>query len=88
MAESTTEFSQMKPITTPRKLLKLAGREKGEKVKFLLSKAWNLIHEVDFDPESHQGRVIVNVSYLKEEDFQEGLNIFGHVITSVQNTLQ
>ena len=82
MAESTTVFSQMKPITTPRKLLKLAGREKGEKVKFLLSKAWNLIHEVDFDLESHTGQVIVNVSYLKEEDFEEGLNIFGHVMAS------
>lgn len=82
MAESTLEFSQMEPITTPKSLLKPVGPEKGEKVKFLLSKAWNLIHEVDFDPESHEGRVIVNVSYLKEEDFQEGLNIFDQVMAS------
>lgn len=82
MAESTIEFSQMKPITTSHKLLKPAGHEKGEKVKFLLSKAWNLIHEVDFDPESHEGQVIVNVSFLKKEDFEEGLNIFGRVMAS------
>ena len=82
MAESTVEFSEMEPITTPHDLLKTAGPEEGKKVKFLLSKAWNLIHEVDFDPESHEGRVIVNVSYLNEEDFEEGLNIFDQVMAS------
>src|SRR5690606_12127002 len=55
MAESTVEFSEMKSVTTPTNLLKNAGPEKGKKVKFLLSKAWNLIHKVDFDPEGHEG---------------------------------
>ena len=82
MAESTVEFSEMKSVTTPTNLLKNAGPEKGKKVKFLLSKAWNLIHKVDFDPEGHEGNVIVNVSYLNKEDFKEGLNIFDQVMTS------
>jgi len=82
MAESTVEFSEMKSVTTPNNLLKNAGPEKGKKVKFLLSKAWNLIHKVDFDPEGHEGNVIVNVSYLNKEDFEEGLNIFDQVMTS------
>ena len=82
MAESMVEFSEMESFTKPHDLLKNPGPEEGKKVKFLLSKAWNLIHEVDFDPESHEGRVIVNVSYLKKEDFEEGLNIFDQVMAS------
>lgn len=82
MAESMVEFSEMESLTISHDLLKNPGPEEGKKVKFLLSKAWNLIHEVDFDPESHEGRVIVNVSYLKKEDFEEGLNIFDQVMAS------
>lgn len=82
MAESTVEFSEMKSAATPTNLLKNTGPEKGKKVKFLLSKAWNLIHKVDFDPEGHEGNVIVNVSYLNKEDFEESLNIFDEVMNS------
>ncbi|NYB50980.1 MAG: DUF128 domain-containing protein [Methanobacteriaceae archaeon] len=80
MAENTIEFSEMKPISTPHNIIKQSELEEGEKVKFILSKAWNLIHKVDFDPETRQGQVIVNISYLKEEDLDEGLNIFDQVM--------
>ncbi len=82
MAENTVEFSEMERIITPKNVIKKAGAEQGEKVKFLLSKAWNLIHKVDFDPESIKGHVIVNVSYLKEDDLEEGLKIFDQVMAS------
>ena len=81
MAETTVEFSEMEQIATPKNVIK-KGAEQGEKVKFLLSKAWNLIHNVDFDPESVKGHVIVNVSYLKEEDMEDGLKIFDQVMAS------
>jgi HTH-type transcriptional regulator, global nitrogen regulator NrpRI len=82
MAENAVEFSEMERIVTPKNVIKKAGAEQGEKVKFLLSKAWNLIHNVDFDPESIEGHVIVNVSYLKEENLEEGLKIFDQVMAS------
>lgn len=82
MAETTVEFSEMEPVATPKNVIKKAGAEPGEKVKFLLSKAWNLIHKVDFDPESVKGHVIVNVSYLRDEDLEEGLKIFDQVMVS------
>ncbi|AUB61072.1 NrpR regulatory domains NRD1 and 2 [anaerobic digester metagenome] len=82
MAENIVEFSEMEPVTTPKNVIKKASSEPGEKVKFLLSKAWNLINNVDFDPETLKGQVIVNVSYLKNEDLDEGLKIFDQVMAS------
>ncbi|EKF87125.1 DUF128 domain-containing protein [Methanobacterium formicicum] len=82
MAENTVEFSEMERVANPKNVMKKAGAEQGEKVKFLLSKAWNLIHQVDFDPESLKGQVIVNVSYLKDEDLEEGLKIFDKIMAS------
>jgi hypothetical protein len=82
MAENIVEFSEMEPIATPKNVIKKASSQQGEKVKFLLSKAWNLINNVDFDPETVKGNVIVNVSYLKNEDLDEGLKIFDQVMAS------
>jgi repressor of nif and glnA expression len=82
MAEDTVEFSEMEPLLTPKSVLKKAGSEKGKKVKFLLSKAWNLIHQANFDLESQSGPVIVNISYLKEKDLEDALEIFDRVMAS------
>jgi HTH-type transcriptional regulator, global nitrogen regulator NrpRI len=82
MAENIVEFSEMEPIAEPKDLLKRAGPEEGKKVKFLLSKAWNLIHQVDFNLESQTGHVIVNISYLNQDDLDEGLKIFNQVMAS------
>ncbi len=82
LAENTVEFRDMESITTPQSILKTTGPETGEKVKFLLSKAWNLIYNVDFDLESHKGNVIVNISYVNQEDLEESLEIFKKVIDS------
>lgn len=82
MAENTVEFSEMDSLTTPQNIIKKGGGKSGKKVKFLLSKAWNLINEVDFDPETRQGKVIVNISYLKEENLEEGLKVFDRVMAS------
>jgi repressor of nif and glnA expression len=83
MAENTVEFSDMEPISQPKYIIKKVGPESShKKVEFLLSKAWNLIHKVDLDLESREGHVIVNISYLKKEDLEEGLNIFDRVMAS------
>jgi HTH-type transcriptional regulator, global nitrogen regulator NrpRI len=82
MAENIVEFSEMDSIVKPQELLKKVGPEEGKKVKFLLSKAWNLIHQVDFDLESQNGQVIVNISYLNQKDLDEGLKIFDQVMAS------
>jgi repressor of nif and glnA expression len=82
MAENMVEFSEMEPIAEPKHLLKKVGPEESKKVKFLLSKAWNLIHQVNFDLETHKGQVIVNISYLNQKDLDEGLKIFDQVMAS------
>ena len=82
MAENTVEFSEMESLTTPQNIIKKSGGKTGKKVKFLLSKAWNLINEVDFDPETQQGKVIVNISYLEEENLEESLKVFDQVMAS------
>ena len=82
LAENTVEFSTMKSITQPQPILKTTGPETTAKVKFFLSKAWNLIYKVDFDLETHQGKVITNISHVKTEDLEDALNIFSQVMNS------
>jgi HTH-type transcriptional regulator, global nitrogen regulator NrpRI len=82
MAENTIEFTEMNNITTPQPVLKRAGPETKEKVKFLLQKAWNLIYQVDFDLKTFTGKVITNISYLKKEDLDDALDIFNQVMSS------
>ena len=82
MAENLVEFSEMESITEPKDLLKKVGPDEGKHVKFLLSKAWNLIYQVDFDLSSQEGQVIVNISYLNQENLDEALNIFDRVMAS------
>ncbi|MEG3225316.1 MAG: hypothetical protein BME94_07330 [Methanobacteriales archaeon Met13] len=81
-AESTIEFAQMKPLTTVKPVLKSSSSNKPQKVKFLLSKAWNLIQKVDFDLKTHQGQVIANISYVDKENLDEALDIFDQVMVS------
>lgn len=59
------------PIT--KNILKASAKEKELKVSFLLSKAWNLIQNVDFDVETGEGSVITNLSYLKESDLEDSI---------------
>ncbi|MGZ4857242.1 MAG: DUF128 domain-containing protein [Methanobacteriaceae archaeon] len=82
LAENIVEFSEMEAIAEPKYMLKKVGPEEGKKVKFLLSKAWNLIHQVDFNLETQKGQVIVNISYLNQKDLDEGLKIFDQVMAS------
>src|SRR5690606_30027459 len=82
MAENTVKFSDMKHITTHESILKPVKSGSHEKVKFLLSKAWNLIYKVDFDLESLKGQVITNISFVNKEDLDESLDLFGKFMES------
>lgn len=81
LAEKTLEFSTMKRIIKPKPVLKTTITGTMEKVKFLLSKAWNLIYMVDFDLESHQGQVITNISHVNKEDLDDALDIFSQMMS-------
>jgi len=72
----------MKRIVKPKPLLQTTGPEPHEKVKFLLSKAWNLIYKVDLDLETLTGNVITNISYVKNEDLDDALAAFDSVMGS------
>ncbi len=82
LAEKTVEFSTMDRIISPKPVLKTAKHDDGkEKVKFLLSRAWNLINMVDFDPETHEGQVITNISHVNKEDLEDALDVFTEVMS-------
>ncbi|MGZ7043119.1 MAG: NrpR regulatory domain-containing protein [Methanobacterium sp.] len=82
LAENIMEFKDMDKLTSTKRVLKTTGPETSTKVKFLLSKAWNLIYNVDLDLESHKGNVIVNISYLNNDNLEEALEIVNKVFRS------
>lgn len=79
LAENIMEFGDMEKLVPSKPALKTSKTETGEKVKFLLSKAWNLIYNVDFDVETQKGNVIVNVSYVNNDDLDDALEIINRV---------
>ncbi len=79
LAENTIEFKDMERITPVNPVLKTNTVETREKVKFLLSKAWNLLYDVDLDIETLKGNVIVNVSYVNNDDLDDALEIINKV---------
>ena len=82
LAENTIEFGEMQSLVKPKPILKNTGPEIHGKVKFLLSKAWNLIYQVDYDLETHTGNVISNLSYIKTEELDDALDIFEEVMNT------
>ncbi|MBZ2165198.1 DUF128 domain-containing protein [Methanobacterium spitsbergense] len=82
LAENTIEFGEMQSLVKPKPILKNTGPEIHGKVKFLLSKAWNLIYQVDFDLETHSGNVISNLSYIKTDELDDALDIFEEVMNT------
>lgn len=82
LAENIMEFKDMERIVPVKPVLKTSAPETSKKVKFLLSKAWNLIYNVDVDIESQKGNVIVNVSYVNNDDLDDALEIVNDVFSS------
>jgi len=80
LAENNVEFKGMENFIDSRSILKITGPEKADKVKFLLSKTWNLIYQVDFDIETYTGNVITNLSYINKNDLNDALDIFEEVM--------
>ena len=80
LAENTVEFGEKQSLIRPTYILKSTGPEIHGKVKFLLSKTWNLIYNVDFDLETHSGNVISNLSYVKTEELDDALDIFEEIM--------
>ncbi len=79
LAENTIEFKDMESLTPVNPVLKTNTVKTSEKVKFLLSKAWNLLYDVDLDIETMKGNVIVNISYVNNDDLDDALEIVNRV---------
>lgn len=79
LAENLMDYDELNKIGSSKSVLKSSGPENGQKVKFLLSKAWNLIQKVDFDPETSKGHMIANISYVPQEDLEEALEIMAEI---------
>ncbi len=71
----------MERLIDPKPVLKTVKQGPQEKVKFLLSKAWNLINMVSFDPETKEGQVITNISHVNKEDLEDALDVFTEVMS-------
>ncbi|MDI6724849.1 MAG: DUF128 domain-containing protein [Methanobacterium sp.] len=82
LAENIMEFRELEKMTPVETVLKTTGPETAEKVKFLLSKAWNLIYNVDYDIESGKGKVIVNLSYVNNQDIDDAVEIINKIYDS------
>ncbi|MDZ4170878.1 MAG: NrpR regulatory domain-containing protein [Methanobacteriaceae archaeon] len=80
LAENLMNYNELKPINNSTNILKESGPENGQKVKFLLSKAWNLIQKVDFDPKTKKGNMIANISFVSKEDLDEALEIMAEIV--------
>ncbi|MGV8144542.1 MAG: NrpR regulatory domain-containing protein [Methanothermobacter sp.] len=81
LAEKTVEFSTMEKIIESKPILKPSVKSTDAKVKFLLSKAWNLIYMVNFDLETQEGQVITNISHVNKEDLDDAIDIFSQVMS-------
>ncbi|MCK9151944.1 DUF128 domain-containing protein [Methanobacterium alcaliphilum] len=79
LAENLMNINELNSLTKVKPLLKSSGSEPREKVRFLLSKAWNLIQKVDFDPYTHEGQLIANISYVNNQNLDEALEIMAEV---------
>ncbi|MGL6297800.1 MAG: NrpR regulatory domain-containing protein [Methanobacteriaceae archaeon] len=58
---------------------------KSKRVQFLLTKAWNLIHNVDFDINSEKGTLITNISYLNKKNIEEAIDIMAKTYKTYTN---
>lgn len=79
LAENLMDYNELNKIGSTKSVLKSSGPENGQKVKFLLSKAWNLIQKVDFDPKTQKGHMIANISYVPQDDLEEALEIMAEI---------
>lgn len=80
LAENLIDFRNLEPLVKPEGILMASAPERGVRVRFLLSKAWNLINRVDFNHRDFSGRVIANISLVKREDLDEALEIIRDVL--------
>ncbi|MGJ7029014.1 MULTISPECIES: DUF128 domain-containing protein [Methanothermobacter] len=80
LAENLIDFRDLSPLVKPEKRLVSSSSTGGIRVRFLLSKAWNLINDVDFNPADGSGKVIANISFLRKDDLDDALEIIGHVL--------
>jgi len=70
------EFEQVKYQIKPNKNKNKYNNIKSKKTPFILSKSLNRISKVNYDIETQQGNVIVNISYLNKTQLNESLDIF------------
>lgn len=70
---NSEKYSVKRDKIPEKSILKPSAKEKKLKVSFLLSKALNLIQEVNFDVNTHEGRLMANLSYINKEDLDESI---------------
>lgn len=82
LSDEIANFKKLKPINPNEKyfksnILKLSNNAKKpkKKVSFILNSAYNLIQNVDFDIETHEGKLIANISYLNSDNLEEAIKI-------------
>ncbi|MCL2116110.1 MAG: NrpR regulatory domain-containing protein [Methanobrevibacter sp.] len=92
LSESVAEFEGMKHIFSKKhslfnnNLLKSSLKKpKNQKITFLLNKAYNFLQNVDFNIETHEGKLISNVSYINKRDLDESIEIMKNAYKKSKN---
>lgn len=73
--EQFEDFTKLKALEETGHTIKASSIKQHDKIPFLLSKSWNLIQKVDYNPETNEGNIIANVSYINKKDLNDSLDI-------------
>lgn len=88
IGEELENFENLKPITRNINYkLKEDKKIKESDIRFILSKSWNLIQQVDLDVENKKGNVIANISYINKKDLDESIEIMENSFKSNEKYL-
>ncbi len=83
LADKHSDFNKMRHDDTHINLpLKGADNTVKKPVSFILNKIYTLMSMTDFDPFTHEGNVIANLSYVKKEDLDQSIEILSDVYKS------
>ncbi|MDR3063211.1 MAG: DUF128 domain-containing protein, partial [Methanobrevibacter sp.] len=69
-------YKNLKPLTKSKKaILKKSKNKKIKPLKTILYKSMNLMQKINFDIEDFSGNLLTNISFIKESDLNESIEI-------------
>ncbi len=80
LADNFAQYETMKSVSeVMNSPLKACTKKPEKNVSFVLTKIYNLLSNVDFDPETQSGNVISNISYVDKNDADDALEVLNNL---------